>query len=138
MKASFPGPHPIYLHWCEMITCLDLQISVHGPRRYSLLDKSGFRGSSLVAPNEDSARQRRGHRFDPWSGKIACAAGQHSLWTAAVDLRSRVQSCNCGAHLAQLLKPACPSAHALQQEKPLPLHSEQPPLAAASKMPAQQ
>ena len=127
MKASFPGPHPIYLHWHEMITCLDLQISVYRQRRYSLLDKSGFRGTSLVAQWWRLCPPKEGTQVRSLVREDLMCRGQHNLCTTAVDLCSRIQSCNYRAHLAQLLKPACPSAHALQQEKSLPFHSRVAP-----------
>ena len=36
----------------------------------------------------ESARQRRGHRFNPWSGKIPHAAGQLSPSTATTEARA--------------------------------------------------
>ena len=39
----------------------------------------------------------------------------HNYWACVLEPRSH----NYWAHVQQLLKPACPRAHALQQEKPL-------------------
>ena len=71
------------------------------------------------ASGEESTYQHREHWFDPWSGKISHAVGVtkpvcHNYWACALE----PVSCNCWAHVLQLLKPMCSRAHAPQQEKP--------------------
>ena len=55
--------------------------------------------------------QFRGHRFNPWSGKIPQAEAQLSLHTTA-ETGSRSRQ-------AAATEPACARAHALLVEKPL-------------------
>ena len=52
-----------------------------------------------------------------WEDPPGCGATKpvwHSYWVCAVEPGSH----NYWARLPQLLKPVCPGAHALQQEKP--------------------
>ena len=126
MKVSFPGPLPIYLHWHVMIKCLDLQISMHRHHRYSLLGKPGFRGTSLVAQWWRICLPKEWTQFRSLFRKIACAVGQQSLCTTAVDLCSGIWGCNDRAHRPRLLTPACPSTHALRQEALAPPRESSP------------
>ena len=62
----------------------------------------------------ESTCQCRIHGLDPWSRKIPHAMEQLTLSARAPGPRNR----NYRAHTLQLLKPMCPKACALQQEKP--------------------
>ena len=66
---------------------------------------------------KESACQCRRHGFDPWARKIPHAKEQQSVhndWACAL----KPGSDNYCARMLQLLKPASPKAHALEQEKP--------------------
>ena len=76
------------------------------PSRWHAL---GFPGGSVVKNVPASLRR---HKFDPWSGNSPQAMGQLNLFSATTQSVPR-------AWEPQLLKPACPIAHAPQQEKPL-------------------
>ena len=68
----------------------------------------------------ESRCQCRRHGFDPWSGRIPHAvehlkSTSHSSWAHSLEPGSR----KYWAHVPQLLKAACPRAHAPQEEEPL-------------------
>ena len=69
---------------------------------------------------KESICQCRRHGFDPLSGKIPHAWEQLSPWVATVEWACALEpkSRNYWAHVLQLLKPVCPKAQALQEEKP--------------------
>ena len=71
-------------------------------------------------PPQESACHYRGHWFQPWSGKVPRALEQLSLCIATAEATR--------AQVLQLLKPADPRAHALQQEKPLQWQTRTPQL----------
>ena len=82
-----------------------------------------------VVQYKESACHCRRHRFNPWSRKISHITEQlspmcHSFWAYALEPGSH----NCWAHVKQLLKPSCPRACALQQEKPLQWEAGAPQL----------
>ena len=62
--------------------------------------------------SKESACQCRRHRFNPWSGKIPRAGEQLSPSTTTTEPVLRAWG-------RKLLTPSCPTASALQQEKPL-------------------
>ena len=68
---------------------------------------------------KESICQCRRHGFDPLSGKIPHAWEQLSPWVATVEWACALEpkSRNYWAHVLQLLKPGCPKAQALQEEK---------------------
>ena len=72
---------------------------------------------------KESACQYRGrYRFDSWVWEDptchrATKPMRHNYWACALAPRNH----NCWAHTSQLLKPTCPRARALQQERPLQL-----------------
>ena len=72
----------------------------------------GFPGGSVV----ESTGQWRRHEFDPWSRKTPHATKWltlcHNYWDCAPE-----PGCKDWADVPQLLKPACPTACAPQQEK---------------------
>ena len=73
---------------------------------------------SLVAQWLRIACQCRGHRFDPWSGKIPHATEQLSLCTTTTKPALRAYEPQLVSPRATTTEARAPRAHALQQEKP--------------------
>ena len=58
---------------------------VSTPWESDLLNSNPGSRTSLVVQWLRIACQRRGHRFDPWVGKIPRAAGQQSPWASTPE-----------------------------------------------------
>ena len=78
-------------------------------------------GASLVAQWWESACQRRGHGFEPWSGKIPHAAEQLGPWATTTE----------PAHLEPMLR----NKRGRDSERPAHRDEEWPPLAATRESP---
>ena len=94
-----------------------LRLSLFLERSYTLEDHIAFPSWSS---GKESACQGRGHRFDPWSGKIHMLQG--SWARAAWQLSPCAQTMEACAH----------SAGALWQEKPLQWEAGTPQLETSS------
>ena len=101
--------------------------------RMNLPFKVNLKGLPWWRSGQESTCQCRGHGFDPWSGKIAHAAGNKARALQLLSLRSRARE-------PQLLKPVClepmlRNKRSHRNEKPAHRKEEQPPLAAARESP---
>ena len=81
---------------------------------------------------KEPACQCRRRGFNPWAERIPCTLKQRSPCTTTIEQGSR----DCWTHVLQLRKPACPGAHAPQQEKPLPWEARAPPRSQREKSPS--